>query len=244
MTETKATMNYAQFKFLDSNRKVQKGHVNKLIAAIKSSGYCEHLPVLVDKHFNILDGQHRFHACKILGLPILYRVLDGSHDSDLLVTLNTTARVWGLPDYVHHYSTLGYTAYTNLARLMHNTHLSTGVLLTLYTAMYDQSIKEYTEQIFKRGLLDLDEEQAGRLLLTVHKIQQIMGYAGLPLQRCYLNAFRSFLCIPTFDLDRMLSKMQNFRNKAYPVTTTEAARAMLLGVYNFHEKGKKKLDVR
>ena len=91
---------YDKFKMLDANRKL--GHVQKIIDSIKSVGVLW-VPILVNEKFEIIDGQHRFAACKALRLPIYYIIQPGLGIKHVMC-LNENAKIWALSDYAHGYA--------------------------------------------------------------------------------------------------------------------------------------------
>ena len=65
--------NYDEFRTLNANRNVSENHVKQIKAAIETVGnLTEVVPIIVNENKEIIDGQHRFEACKELGLPIFY----------------------------------------------------------------------------------------------------------------------------------------------------------------------------
>ena len=64
------TSNYGMFKFLDQNRETMDKHIADLAASIKESGQIH--AIVVNDKFEIIDGQNRFKACKLLGVPVMY----------------------------------------------------------------------------------------------------------------------------------------------------------------------------
>src|ERR1035438_3196611 len=100
--------NYSNFKMVDNNRNINNGLVERLTHSIEKLGYIEARPILVNDNMEIIDGQHRFLACKKLGLPIVYAQYNGeATDEDIIVELNTTQLIWRLADYIHHYAVKG-----------------------------------------------------------------------------------------------------------------------------------------
>lgn len=91
MPQIKYTSNYSRFKHLNGNRNIVEPHLRRLIKSIQENGWLENSPVLVNQKYEIIDGQHRFEACKTLGLPIEYMVV---YDEDLstCIVRNNTAR--------------------------------------------------------------------------------------------------------------------------------------------------------
>lgn len=71
--EIQKTTDYKLFKKLDGNRDVKK--TNALVKSIREFDLTMYSPIIVSVDFRIIDGQHRFAACRELGLPIYYIVM-------------------------------------------------------------------------------------------------------------------------------------------------------------------------
>lgn len=87
------TNDYEKFKFADFNRTINKANLKKLIKLGKESPRFHLFPIVVDKNNIIIDGQHRFEACKALGLPIFY-IIEKKEDAsvDLIYSLNVAGK--------------------------------------------------------------------------------------------------------------------------------------------------------
>ena len=94
---------YTKFKLYGFNRIITQGHIDKIKKSIRDNGFIKSFPVLVDRNFNIIDGQHRFCACQQLNLPIYYEVIDPPKKK-LIISLNTSHKNWQVNDYVKFYS--------------------------------------------------------------------------------------------------------------------------------------------
>lgn len=99
----KNTKNYDIFKFLEGNRNIDTKHVNSLIESIKNKNLLSVRPILVDEKFNILDGQHRLEAAKMLDLPIFYFQIS-SDDKSEIIKLNQNNKNWKLKDFLKFHS--------------------------------------------------------------------------------------------------------------------------------------------
>lgn len=98
--EVKCTTDYSQFKFVKCNRGVRA--LNKLVKSISDCNLLPYNPIKVTPKMEIIDGQHRFEACKLLNLPVYYTIIDDDIAVEKAIkTLNTAQRNWGLPDYLH-----------------------------------------------------------------------------------------------------------------------------------------------
>lgn len=101
-----STMDYSKFKTLVGNRVVD--HAKNVAKSIEKIDLTAYNPILVTDEFEILDGQNRFEACKMLDKPIYYLVCDSDIPAaDIIRALNTTQRNWRMEDYVQSWVDLG-----------------------------------------------------------------------------------------------------------------------------------------
>lgn len=108
------TIDYDRFKFKEDNREVNTGLVSRIASSIQEIGYDSSKPIKVNKEMEIIDGQHRFLACKQLGLPILYEIGKNADDHRTLILLNANQEPWKISDYVHSWSKVGVACYQKL----------------------------------------------------------------------------------------------------------------------------------
>jgi len=101
LIEVFITHNYSIFKILDKNRHLKKKNVERLVESLKIADYQAYQPLLVSKYGHILDGQHRFEACKILNLPIHFIVYPEDDYHDVIERLNCAKEKWVTKDYLH-----------------------------------------------------------------------------------------------------------------------------------------------
>jgi len=79
--EMNQTTDYDKFKFLELNRNICKSHVENLIKLNKERNRFHLFPIVVDEDMNIIDGQHRYTACKQSELPVFY-IVDNKSTED------------------------------------------------------------------------------------------------------------------------------------------------------------------
>lgn len=72
MTRLERTSDYSLFKLLRGNRDLNKPHMNKMKEAIESDNRLNLHPIIVNKNFEVIDGQHRLQCAKELGVDIFY----------------------------------------------------------------------------------------------------------------------------------------------------------------------------
>lgn len=93
------TKNYSLFKIINGNRTLDSKHVNNLIESIKKSNLLALRPILVDKDFYVVDGQHRLEAAKVLDLDIYYFQIKNENHSEMVI-LNQNNKNWKLEDFL------------------------------------------------------------------------------------------------------------------------------------------------
>ncbi|MCI6672407.1 MAG: ParB/RepB/Spo0J family partition protein [Prevotella sp.] len=90
--EIKVTRDYSLFKKLEGNRSVKKR--NALVKSIKEFDLTRYSPIIVSDDFRIVDGQHRFEACKELDLPIYFVVMPSDNAEKAMIVLNKYQSQW------------------------------------------------------------------------------------------------------------------------------------------------------
>ena len=96
------TKDYSLFSFLGNNRSVKRSHVENLKKKIKETDMTMCYPIMVDADMRIIDGQHRFYACKELGLPIYYVVKNDVDPEQAMITVNQTSKKWEMMDWLRY----------------------------------------------------------------------------------------------------------------------------------------------
>lgn len=98
--EIKKTFDYSLFKKLDGNRNVRK--TNALVKSIKELDLTMYSPIIVSEDFRIVDGQHRFSACKELKKPIYFVVMPSEKAEQAMIVLNKCQSQWRNEEFLHY----------------------------------------------------------------------------------------------------------------------------------------------
>ena len=104
------TTDYSKFKFNDLSRPILKSNVENIINSIQKIGFIEQRSIFILNDFTIIDGHHRFIACKELQIPIYYEFIDDSNSSSMIL-LNKCQKVWSLENYIQYYAKKGIFCY-------------------------------------------------------------------------------------------------------------------------------------
>lgn len=183
---------YDQFKHFESNRKVMESHVDTLFNDPEFPEKIPTHPIVVNADLYIIDGQHRFHACRRLGIPIYYVIDPNGVESDV-IRLNTQMRVWKTIDYLRHYAQT-IDSYKFFLEIMEKfSSLSITIHLTLITGVTHGS-SHRVHQLIKKGEFKINEE-GKKLVLDFYNIyipflkelKAVKGVASMPFfQAAYL----------------------------------------------------------
>ena len=103
LPKIQSSTDYDCFQLYKSNRKIISSHVDKLASDPSFFNKFPTCPIIVDKEFNIVDGQHRFFAAKKIQSPIYY-IMDFDATEDDVRKRNTQMKSWKGIDYIHYFS--------------------------------------------------------------------------------------------------------------------------------------------
>src|SRR5262245_16829584 len=118
------TTDYDRFQRMPGNRPVRPGHVENIKKKIEERDL--KTPVVINRQWQIIDGQHTLEARKELGVPVYYRFGEKMTLHDVQ-TLNSTSLPWNNDDFCDSYIELGnkhykiYKAFRKKYQLQHET---------------------------------------------------------------------------------------------------------------------------
>lgn len=132
MKQILKTIEYDKFKFITENRSIDENQVKKLINVISQNDKSELHPILVNKNFEIIDGQHRFTALQKLKKPIYYVMDENFNLSDIHI-INTIAKNWTAEQFLEYYVKQGLRNYIYFKEIKERyvlNHTATLILLS------------------------------------------------------------------------------------------------------------------
>ena len=123
------TFDYYKFSFIESNRPIR--NTKKLEMSIKEE--CDltpYVPIIVDARYRILDGHHRFMACKNIGLPIYY-VVCAKDSTVAMILLNKGQKTWRQEEFLKFHATTKGGCYADLYEfyIKHNIGISNSIVV-------------------------------------------------------------------------------------------------------------------
>lgn len=245
------TFDYKLFKLLDQNRDVNPLHVRALERSMTIKAIDQ--PIIVNQHFEIIDGQHRFQARMNLGLHIPFIVIPGATIEDVKI-LNATNRTWSKMDYLEAYIKEGKEPYIVLKKFMddYNFSLPTAeALLTMNSSgtnnksyLRDKSTNSHTPiKGFQEGKLEIvDFPLATKVAKALVVMRKSFEQAK---DTRFARALQICCQIQGFELSRFLHKF-NLRIEANDVKHQASILDYINEferIYNFKSKESERLNL-
>lgn len=206
-----STEKYSMFKKQHCNRDIQENHVKHLMASIKQENLLYLEPILVNKQFEVIDGQHRLEAAKRLQVEIYYRVDDNLSESSIALLNNNTLR-WKYNDWLNYYNNTGNIHYHKLDQFAKKNSIH----LTIALAMLGVTHGGNSMRSFKRGMFKFpDAQDELEAINKLANLRQMIEYVCTKTigEKKYLNgplfsrSFTAFLNVKSVDFNIFMKKL-------------------------------------
>lgn len=222
-----------QFKVLDGNRPVNPAHVKRLVDSIKTNGYLLN-PIIVNKHNEIIDGQHRLHAVKECRSHI-WVLIDPEAKLKDAVVYNANSSDWSTKDYLNSYCDLGFENYIILRNFYNaNNDFSLSNCMELTGKPSNGRDKDFKDGLYKYRA----DNNAEYIFNGVRKIIHLIPEAK---QSNYLRAIEICLNNPQFDLNVFVKKVLNYSCEYRKNSHLNIIIANIEHIYNFRNHGKTRI---
>jgi hypothetical protein len=143
MPQIQKTMDYSIFNKMEGNRHLDRFHLKKLTAAIKEDNQLEVHPIIVNKDFCVIDGQHRLEAAKALGYEIFFIQSDNVTDLHVIHG-NVNQKSFEVDNYIDYFAIKEKNpVYIQLKEMLKSTGLKPKALLTLILGTISPSILDF-----------------------------------------------------------------------------------------------------
>lgn len=233
----KETTNYAQFKFRDDNRKqIDPAHVRKLAASIKMRNLLEMKPILVNKNFEVIDGQHRLLAAQQVGVPVFYSVEEKIEAKDLL--LLNLSKSWSTTDYVNYYAKNGYEEYKKLEEFAKFHQLAITLAVNLLSGRNKQLFEKIRQGEFKFLQNEATITELSNCKEIRDKIVQLLTSKHWTFSSRFWKALIDIVKNPYYNHQKMLVNVENLITKIGQRASYNAYLDMLANVHNFRNQSK------
>jgi len=226
------TTRYSMFKRLDGQRAVEHSRVLKVLRSIREVGQI--IPVIVNEKMEVIDGQARIEACKILGIPVRYVVMIGTGIEECR-GCNSTASMWTLLGYISSFAELGNNSYIFVLKLFKRfaETIPTHAILTI---AFGRRVNTNT---VRNGDLCLGENEYNRAVKTLEYVETFSEVLDRQKGRkdLYYTAVAYAYTRKGVDAERLKKKVFEIQNLP-PAATMEQAIKDIEAVYNRNARDK------
>lgn len=234
-----STKNYHMFKFRPDNRaEIDKNHVRRLQQSIESRNLLQFRPIIVNESMEILDGQHRLEAAKLLNLEIFYKIEKDLQNQDIIL-LNINKN-WTMGDFLNYYCKNNFPQYIKLEKFMKSHGITLKVALTLCNGRSDDMV-----HIYKTGKFVFENKVAEEVFIicnqTIQKIKKIKGYSYWTDSARFWNPLVKLISAEGFQEDRWFKNIEKLCDKMGPRATQKDYFKMVQDIYNYRTE--KKIDL-
>ena len=235
MEQIQRTKDYSMFKILKGNRGIKKSHVKKLSQSISNSNHLNLHPIVVNKDFEVIDGQHRLECARLLGVDIFYILSDKVEDTHL-IDCNVNQKQFECENYIDFFASKDKReSYIKLKDMLKKSGLKPKALLTLVLGVVSNSILEFLK--------------TGKFLFpTVEDPQEVIDFYILFCDYCRDKRIRPMSMFTNHSFTRSLRwlyKTTNFDKEIFfkkldfrwfdlkPQRSSEDWYQLLISIYNF-----------
>ncbi len=156
MPEIKHTLDHQNFQLISCNREIREKHVSKLASDPDFANNIPYNPIIVNEKMQIIDGQHRYLACRKLGIPIPYIVKEGANLQDIM-RVNVNQKSWESKDFLRFYSQQKNQHYIFISNLKEK-YAYPLYLLNTICRKFDNINKNDYNQSYKDGSLHISNK--------------------------------------------------------------------------------------
>lgn len=232
--------NYSNFKFLEANRDIRERHVHRLVASIKREGQI--YPILINRNFEVIEGQHRVEACKILQIPVMFLKNDKATIKHVRI-VNNCQEGWGFYDFLKsfsHHSHTNHETYQKIELFVKEFSFQPRICLILLVGGVDNSTKINE---FKLGTFTIeDEEKSRRLAKQLLKIKTFAPDLVANKKFC-LSWFR-VQKIEKFKVESAYDQIKKYRSKLEGCLNQEDWIEGLLEAYSYKKPKSEKISIK
>jgi hypothetical protein len=232
------TTDYSMFKSIDGNRNVNLLHINRLKKSMQ-----EHYlftVIVVNEKYEIIDGQHRFHAIRDLGLPLHYTMIPGYNLLQVQI-LNANSSNWSSQDYLQAYCDLGYEDYITLSEFLrkYNLNISIGASILIGNTTGQGGMKAGAPfEFFKHGTLKVSDKQFRDAEKFMDMLYLFEPYFSAFKSRSFVFALMKLSNNPDFSITELLQKVKIQPSALQSCVHVNQMVSLIEEIYNYKRRDK------
>lgn len=222
-----STTEYDLFEDIASNREVDDKHVKHLVQSISERNLLELNPILVNSSLEIIDGQHRLQAAKLLQVPIFYVVSDTIKEDDIH-RINSNAKNWQTMDYINYWTVKKQPGFQILSSMVNRyPAVPLTSMLQLLSCDFKRDVKA-----LRNGYVDISmKDRAEEVIAMLSDYRNRFGFEGT-----YTGAFISAIAhiseIDGFEHAEMMRKLEMQPRSLVKCVNIKQYKLLLEEIYN------------
>jgi hypothetical protein len=238
MNEVKETTDFSIFKGHDNNRVINTAYVRRLAESIKGNNLLRYRPILVDKDYKVLDGQHRLCAAKHLNVPIYYQMKDHSDEQDI-VTLNIHQKSWTMEDWLNFHYNQGNPHYVNMKNFCIESGKTISSMFRIFQALAQQ--KSFKGGQFRFPSPEKIEIIKGSLQTANEIIFHVKPFMLSKESIVMREKFQEGLTVllieyPKIDIEYLKSKLIETSDAIRTCPNVDSYKQLIKEIYNYRRK--------
>lgn len=234
-SQVHTTMDYAKFKSIGGNRKINRLHLRRLKNSIAENYLFT--TIIVNENYEIIDGQHRFECIKELQKPLHYIVCEG-YGLNEVQRLNVSSKNWHTTDYIDGYIDLGFKDYFVFKEFQNKYNI--GVLESIMLLSGHNSIPSDKNtniyQNFKNGRFKVNDLFGAEDKMD--KINLIAPYYIGYKRRSFLLAMMGIFKNPEFEFTEFLQKLKIQPTALQDCSNISQYKMLIEEIYNYKRRDK------
>ena len=221
------TENYDMFKKIGGNRKINKSNYAKIVKSMKEEQLI--IPIVVNEKYEIIDGQHRYTACKDLGKPVYFYMVRG-YGLNQVKRANIASSNWKKENYLDMFVAENNEVYKEFEEIKERYDLNISNLLKIFAIVQEKQSARVGYE-FENGTFTLDGKmEVLRFLTALEDFNFFKFYKS----NNFLIAFTRLYFKSEYDHDKMKTKLITHRNSLEKRSTSDEYLVLLCNrIYSF-----------
>lgn len=196
--------NYSKFKNIKGNRVLRQTNLEQIKESMKEKQLL--IPILVNEKMEIIDGQHRFEACKELKLPIYYYIQEG-YSIDDVERANRASSNWMLSDFLNSYILSNSDIYVKIGTILEEYPISVAEFIKILAKIKKRNVANLTEEFKNKKITfsEIEEEEVKKFLNELTTFNFFKEYK----RSRFVSAFYRLYSHPNYNGQQMSKKLEN-----------------------------------
>jgi len=228
--QIKKTKQYDRFKFFKGNRPTKRTHIVSLKKSIQEDDLTEYCPILVNNKDEIVDGQHRYLACKELGMPIYYRNTN-TLGLETAQRLSSNTKGWSYEDFLESFIVQGMEDYITFKEFRKRWFFSIGDCIMLFTPNRKTQVSHSNYKQFKEG--NFKVISLNQAVKRAKRIYDFKPFYPSFKRRSFVKACLLMFANPDYQHSLMLKKMAYQSSNLLDCINTQQYLRAMERIYNF-----------